>query len=38
MRVAGSLLLLSAVYVVIDAGRRLLGHGGKQARVFRASC
>ena len=26
-RVAGSLLLILAVYVVIDAGRRLLGYG-----------
>lgn len=33
-RVAGALLLLLALYVLVDAGRRLLGFGGKAEESF----
>lgn len=33
-RIAGTLLLLLGVYIVVDAGRRLLGYGGEPAVSF----
>jgi len=33
-RITGSLLLVLAVYIVLDAGRRILGYGGEPAASF----